>query len=69
MASDSPEGFHAALFELQLRVARRADELAREQPDIGGLQLHCWLLSEEELLHKVDGGVSPSPPRAGAAED
>ncbi|MEO6004851.1 MAG: hypothetical protein ABIZ04_24295 [Opitutus sp.] len=38
------------LLHLQLRVARRADELAatRERGTI--LNLHCWLLAETEVL-------------------
>ena len=38
------------LFELQLRVARRADELARRQSAGTSLNLHCWLLAEAEIL-------------------
>jgi hypothetical protein len=36
---------------LQLRVARRADELSSRDPfGKPGLNLHCWLLAERELL-------------------
>lgn len=38
------------LLALQLRVARRADELAQERQAPPGLNLHCWLLAEREVL-------------------
>jgi hypothetical protein len=37
------------LLELQLRVARRADELARDCATMAGLNLHCWLSAEREI--------------------
>lgn len=40
------------LEELQRRVARRADELAREMGP-PSLPLHCWLLAEHEILAPV----------------
>jgi|HubBroStandDraft_1064217.scaffolds.fasta_scaffold1084790_1 hypothetical protein len=40
-----------ALFELQLRVARRADELAQAGSSKSSLNLHCWLLAEAEVFH------------------
>jgi hypothetical protein len=39
-----------ALLELQLSVARRADELARTQKPGTSMNLHCWLLAEAEIL-------------------
>jgi len=41
-----------ALFELQLRVARRADELAQADGSKTLLNLHCWLVAEAEILNK-----------------
>jgi len=37
------------LIELQLRVARRADEITREKRSSPGLNRHCWLLAEAEI--------------------
>jgi len=48
-----------ALSKLQLRVARRADELARNNQVVTPLNLHCWLMAEFEL---IDGnGCEKSP--------
>ena len=58
-----------ALVALQLRVARRADELARLRKTEASLNLHCWLLAEAEVLGGVPDrrpardSVSPAPPR------
>jgi hypothetical protein len=38
------------LLDLQLRIARRADEFARDRFAPRGLNLHCWLLAEREIL-------------------
>ena len=38
------------LLELELRVARRADELARLPADEKPLNLECWLRAEAEVL-------------------
>ena len=61
MATESSDDFQAALLDLQLQVARRADELARTHPGPGSLKLHCWLLAEEELLHHKAGVPLPPP--------
>jgi hypothetical protein len=39
-----------ALSQLQLRIAQRADELARECEVVTPLNLHCWLMAEIELI-------------------
>jgi hypothetical protein len=39
-----------ALSQLQLRVARRADELARDSKVSSLPNHHCWLMAESELL-------------------
>lgn len=39
-----------ALTDLELEVARRADELARVRARTTSLNLHCWLLAEAEVL-------------------
>jgi hypothetical protein len=44
-----------ALSQLQLRVARRADELVRDSKVATPLNLHCWLVAESELF----GGAGP----------
>jgi len=38
------------LFELQLRIARRADELAKTALLLRDHSLECWLRAERELL-------------------
>lgn len=38
------------LSQLQLRIARRADELVRDSPFATSLNLHCWLIAEAELV-------------------
>jgi hypothetical protein len=38
------------LTQLQLRVARRADELARENKVVTPMNLHCWLMAEFEHI-------------------
>jgi hypothetical protein len=44
------QGGEDSLFALQLRAARRADDLARDRAEPAGLKLHCWLLAEREVL-------------------
>jgi hypothetical protein len=38
------------LSKIQLCVARRADELARESKFATPLNLHCWLAAESEIM-------------------
>lgn len=45
-----------ALSRLQLRVARRADELARDTKIVTPLNLHCWMMAESELIEGARGG-------------
>jgi len=45
-----------ALSQLQLRVARRADELARDNKIVTPLNLHCWMMAESELIDGAGGG-------------
>jgi hypothetical protein len=46
---------------LQLRVARRADELVRDSKVATPLNLHCWLIAEGELINDADvSDASPS---------
>jgi hypothetical protein len=40
------------LAELELKVARRADELVRAGVAISDLKLVCWLQAEQEILHR-----------------
>jgi len=43
-------GSDDALLQLQLRIARRADEIAREKNFEKQASSHCWLLAESEVL-------------------
>jgi len=36
--------------QLQLRIARRADEIARDRELENRASSHCWLLAETEVL-------------------
>jgi hypothetical protein len=50
MCPDDPCGFSCdPLFEVELRVARRADELARTQGP-GTASPECWLRAEREVF-------------------
>jgi hypothetical protein len=48
------------LFEVQLRVARKADALVREEARGSGLNLQCWLLAEAEVFDAPSAASSPS---------
>jgi hypothetical protein len=52
-----------ALSHLQLRVARRADELVRESKVATPMNLHCWLMAESEMIDSA--GKGDDPPAAG----
>lgn len=58
-----------ALVDLELAVARRADELAGAGLCPTPLNLHCWLQAEQEIL----GGTRPllrtSPSPTGAVAE
>lgn len=45
-----PAAFLKSLTELELQVARRADQLAAEGYSSSDLKLVCWLQAEHELL-------------------
>jgi hypothetical protein len=46
------------LLDLELQIARRADELAKERAS--GLNLHCWLLAEREICGQmIDSATGP----------
>lgn len=47
-----------ALLDLQLRIARRADQLVCAQQGGAGLNWHCWLIAEAEII----GRMGESPP-------
>ena len=51
-----------ALLDLQLRVARRADELARTRESPTLLNLHCWMLAETEIFN-VESPLNGALPR------
>jgi hypothetical protein len=44
-----------ALLALQLKIARRADEFARESPRQSALNLQYWLMAEAEVLRREFG--------------
>lgn len=46
----SPVVSRDALSALQLRVAQRADEIARERTRHTALDLECWLIAEAEIF-------------------
>lgn len=50
------------LFNLELAIARRADELARTHGGKGGLNLHCWCLAEREIFGKSMRDPTPIHP-------
>ena len=50
MKPRSPDVNHDQLIDLLLQVARRADAIARGQAKMPGLDLHCWLMAEREVL-------------------
>jgi hypothetical protein len=51
----TPQGSSEVLTDLQMRIARRADQLATTQMAGSGSTLHCWLTAEREILGGVDG--------------
>lgn len=55
------------LFELQLAIARKADQLTLARASGPGLNLHCWLLAEAELLGgAVSDTLEPPAPKSSA---
>jgi hypothetical protein len=42
------------LSHLQLRIARRADELVRDCKVLTPLNLHCWFTAESEIMKDTD---------------
>lgn len=56
----SSESGYETLTELQMQVARRADELAQQRPRGNSLNLHCWLLAEMEILGQAFAAKLPS---------
>ena len=62
MTLDSSVGTIDPLLDLELRVARRADELARIQVENTALNLHCWLCAEQEIMG--DGRRASGPEAA-----
>ena len=57
------------LLELQLRVARRADELATARKTQTALNLHCWLMAETEVLGRTLMDQPTFIPRSGFPAD
>ncbi len=50
------------LMELELRVARRADELTLVQGVANTLNLHCWLVAEYEVFGPAGLVAAPGRP-------
>ncbi|MDB6094413.1 MAG: hypothetical protein JWM32_1975 [Verrucomicrobia bacterium] len=48
-----PGSSKGKLFELELRIARRADELVKTARSIPGRSLECWLRAEREVFADV----------------
>ena len=46
----TPAAEFAELFEWELRIARRADELAKTVLSLPGRNLECWLRAEREFF-------------------
>lgn len=68
MIPDNSIGFGSdPLFDFELRIARRADELAKRSAPEGAGSLQCWLLAEHEILRELDA-ASPVAEIARAAE-
>jgi hypothetical protein len=44
------------LYQLELRIARRADELLKAALFISGQSLECWLRAEREVFGEVESG-------------
>jgi hypothetical protein len=42
------------LTDLEVKIARRADQIAAEQPSRPGSNLYCWLTAEHEILASAD---------------
>jgi hypothetical protein len=55
----SSEIGYNTLTELQIQVARRADELALQRPRGNSLNLHCWLVAEMEILGQAFSSPAP----------
>lgn len=53
-APSSPAPVADALFDLQLRVARRADELARGGDSTRGRDLLMWFQAEREIMPSAE---------------
>lgn len=47
------QGELGLLDELELRIARRAEELVRLCPALTAMNLRCWLQAEGEILREV----------------
>lgn len=58
-----PPAAHDALTELELRVARRADELVRARAGDDPLNISCWLAAEREVLGAILGEPDAGPRR------
>lgn len=58
----SASGLTDLLMELELRIARRADELTLAQGVANSLNLHCWLVAEYEVFGPAGLVAAPGHP-------
>lgn len=54
----SVDASYDALLDLQLRVARRADELTKAPANAAPLQLECWLQAEAEIFSSLESSFA-----------
>jgi hypothetical protein len=55
------EGSLDVLTDLEVKIARRADQIAASQPVRPGSNLFCWLTAEHEILASADYLDRPLP--------
>ncbi|HEX2861420.1 MAG TPA: hypothetical protein VHN79_07260 [Lacunisphaera sp.] len=62
MTSEEIDRQLALVTELEFRVARRADELARVGFCVTSLKLGCWLQAEQEIFREFAFESTARPP-------
>ena len=63
---NTPELTHDPLFELERRIAQRADELSRTGRKNHEYALECWLQAEREVWGDRDDVYAVSPEEVGS---
>lgn len=64
MPSEDYPSIDDALADLELAVARRADQLAQSGLCSTPLNLHCWLQAEQEILGRTPAATRRAPVEA-----